>query len=124
VGARLIDYLFHKFAEGVPNRRQFAIQDLVNEIGASGIQLHACPNVSCEDLASNVLAALVILQASPAGLPLVVLAEASASADCELERVLAPLVGKIISVENGLYSVRPLPTSFTGQTGPICSPGR
>src|SRR5439155_1030045 len=51
--------------------------------------------------------------ASPAGLPLAVLAEASASADCELERVLVPLVGKIISVENGLYSVRPLPTSFT-----------
>ena len=116
VGARLIDYLFHKFADGVPNRRQFAIQDLTAEIGAAGIQLHACPNVSCEDLASNALAALVILQASPAGLPLAVLAEASASADCELERVLAPLVGKIISVENGLYSVRPLPTSFTRPT--------
>jgi hypothetical protein len=122
-GARLIDYLFHRFADGVPSRRQFAIQDLVAEIGAAGIQLHTCPNVSCEDLASNALAALVILQASPAGLPLSVLAEASASAECELEGVLSPLVGKIISVANGLIHLDHCQRRLPGQTELICSPG-
>jgi hypothetical protein len=112
-GARLIDYLFHKFADGVPDRREFGIQALAAEIRGRGIQLHACPNVSCEDLPSNVLGALVALQATPAGLPLGVLAEATAADDRELESALVPLVSGIVSLENSLYSIRPLATSFT-----------
>jgi len=112
-GKRLVELLFHKFAEGVASRQRFLIQDLITDITGQGLQLHACPDVSCEDLDPRVLAALVVLQASPAGMPLEVLAEAISTPQSELIHALAPVLGKTVSSENDLLSIRPLLASFT-----------
>jgi|HubBroStandDraft_4_1064222.scaffolds.fasta_scaffold01000_9 hypothetical protein len=112
-GRRLVELLFRRFSAALANRQRFLVQALIDEISAAGIELHAHPDISCENLDTRVREALVILQACPAGLPLQVLAQAISIPEELLTSALGLVLGSIVFVEDGLASVRRLRASFT-----------
>jgi len=112
-GDRLIQFLFHRFAEGISTRFRFSVRELISDSIGQGIQLYACPQVSCEDLDPVVSAVFMILQSCQSGLPLSVLADAASSTAPDIQGKLAPYVGATVTIEDGIVSIRPLPTFFT-----------
>jgi len=101
-GKRLIDLLFHTFAEAVPQRTTFFVSDLCQDIERAGIPLHSPPDINPADLCPHAVATLLILQVCPTGVPMEVLAQAICAEPSDLEWELTSLVTAGVLVTNGI----------------------
>jgi tetratricopeptide (TPR) repeat protein len=118
-GQRLREFLFSKLSKAAPHRVNFDIQGLISEIQQLGITLHVSPEVNVDDLPSEAVASLVILQSCPSGLSLEVLAASQKLSVADLNSRLAPLFeSNLVAVENGICYKNSSPVSFTRSDWP------
>jgi tetratricopeptide (TPR) repeat protein len=117
-GERLRLLLFDKFQHAARNRPSFAIDSLIEEIRAQGIQLQPPPEVAISEFGPLASAALFILQACETPLPVVATAAACASSASEVESALGDaLDAGIVTRENGLWALNPLTSPLTHPNG-------
>lgn len=113
-GRRLHEFLFKKFHEAIPHRSSFAVVDLIDEARELGIELLSPKTADTSDISDSARSALVVLQTCSVGIPLEVIAAAVNNSDIESE--LKELKDRnIVLVDNGLWSMRRLPTPISCQ---------
>jgi len=113
-GQHLREFLFNKLSKAAPQRVEFDIKGLISEIQQLGITLHVAPEVDVTDLPPEAVAALIILQSCPSGLPLEVLAASQKLSTEEFSSCLSPLFETdLVVVENGVCCKKSSLVSFT-----------
>ena len=115
-GKRLRQFLFQKFVEAVPLRRCFDVAQLIDELRSQGVEFQPPPEVAASDLSPTTRGALFVLQATPSGLPVDVIAQTFSTSAEDLAQQLFPLQEKgVVSLQEGLWMIRPLPSQLTFQ---------
>ncbi len=121
-GKRLREFLFRKFHKAVPHRTKFAIGDLIEKAREQGIQFAPPPEVNPADLSLLARSALIILQACSAGIPTRVIAMALDSSEENIMSELEDLQkSHVVTLYQGLWSVKPLPSQLTSPDNTILS---
>jgi tetratricopeptide (TPR) repeat protein len=112
-GRRLREFLFTKLHEAIPQRMSFSVKQLTDEARTLGIQFQS-PVVDTSDITRTATGALIILQSCKDGLPTKVIATALERSETEIETELEELKNtRVVTVENGLWSMKPLDAAFT-----------
>lgn len=113
-GKRLREFLFVKLHEAIPQRMSFSVKQLTDEARTLGIQFQPPVEVNTSDITETATGALIILQSCKDGLPTKVIATALGCSETEIETELEELKNsRVVTVENALWSMKPLDTAFT-----------
>ncbi len=116
-GRRLIDMLSRIFSKAITERAQYAVTELITEARSRRVELRSPPVVDSADLPHDLADALLILQACDEGLPAEVVAGAVGCSESKLHSDLGELLTtNVISEENGLTRLLPLPSKLTGNS--------
>jgi tetratricopeptide (TPR) repeat protein len=113
-GKRLRQFLFQKFVEAVPGRKSFDIGESIEELRKEGVEFQPPPEVAASDLSSAAAGTIFLLQTCQSGIPAEAIAQTFSTSVEDLAEQLLPLREKgILSVQEGLWTVRPLPSQVT-----------